>query len=236
MLFLFPWLGSVSGDSHHWGAQSSSKGSAEALCWSWAIPGSSGKPAPLQPPNQDLGEKELFPRATSPPELTEPQRGWDFAVTNEQHKSPLREDEAGIACLWSALGSLVRGGGREPSLQPDPVSCAGMSPPRRGWDVPAGESAGCAQIAPVTEPSLPCRYRDGSQHLTCQWPLPRGCVSSGLMNRHSTAGSSEPRGPAGPLMGTAGDAGAELRGAGGWQRFVGGRGEGQRLGVKNPGI
>lgn len=35
----------------------------------------------------------------------------------------------------------------------------------------------------------------------CQWPLPGGCVFSGLMNRHSTTGSSEPRGPAGGIDG-----------------------------------
>lgn len=109
--------GGWAGDASRWRAQSSFKG--PALRWSWAIPRASGKPTPLQPSNQDLGEKEPFPRATSP-RVADPHQGWDFAVTNEQHKSPLRGDEAGIACLWSVLGSLVLGGGREPSPQPDP--------------------------------------------------------------------------------------------------------------------
>lgn len=77
-----------------------------------------------------------------------------------------------------------------PAARPPPGGAGGSGSPA------------CPQvIAPVTEQSPPCHYRDGSQQLMCQWPLPGGCVFSGLMNRHSTTGSSEPRGPAGGIDG-----------------------------------
>lgn len=66
-----PWQeggGSFSGHASHWGGRSSLQGPAETLCWSWAIPSDSAKPAPpLQPPNQDLGGKKPFPRSPNPP-------------------------------------------------------------------------------------------------------------------------------------------------------------------------
>lgn len=66
--------------------------------------------------------------------------------------------------------------------------------------------AGCSRSPGVQAGVLPNRsgdrlsrshYCDGLEQLMCQWPLLGGCVFSGLMNRHTTTGSSELPGPGG---------------------------------------
>lgn len=131
--------GGWAGDASHWRAQSSFKG--PALRWSWAIPRASGKPTPLQPPNQDLGEKEPFPRATSPragPWLTLTRAGISLLQTsNTSH--PLGEMRLELRVCGPCLAPWCWEGAESPPRS--------QTPPRRGWElwqprVPAGERQG----------------------------------------------------------------------------------------------
>lgn len=98
---------------------------------SWAALSASGKPAHLQPPKQDLGDRAAIASAEPfagapflPGTWLTPHQGWYFAIPSKQQKSTLRGEGAGNAC-WKGCASLFgawrgRWSCGEPSPQPGP--------------------------------------------------------------------------------------------------------------------
>lgn len=151
------WLGSFAGDASHWGALS------KALRWSWAVPSASAKPAPLHPPNQDLGEKKLFPRATSPPGpwLSLTRTGISlFQTSSTSH--PLGKMRLAL-CVWCPCWVLGCWEGAESSPHSQTPLRAPMGPPggagrcdSPAWpQVSARVCPNCSGDRAVTTVSLP---------------------------------------------------------------------------------
>lgn len=151
------------------------------------------KATPLQPPNRDLGEKELFPGAPGPwLSLTR------AAISLLQTSHPLGKKMRPELCVCAQCLVFWCWEGTESPPHSQTPLCV------RGWVPQEGRGALAAPWPQVSARLCPdrsgdraitaCHYRDGSRQLMCQWPLPGGCVFSALMNRLSTAGSSGPGG------------------------------------------